>query len=146
MDLTVKDNNIKPIIKKAIIKKNHFFLGKMGTTGVLRILRRKTNIFVIFEDLKKQTIICKTSGAAGIVGSKRRKRIPQAIETIFSVLYPYLKIYSIKLVRIILNSRMNACFYIFLRLLEYYNIRVGQCSVHRKIAFNGCKGRKPRRI
>lgn len=146
MDLTIKTNDIKSVPKKVIIKKKHFFLGKFRSTAVLRILRRKTNIFVILEDLRSQTIICKTSGTAGIVGSKRKKRSPQVIENIFNVLYPYLKVYTIKLVRIILNTRLNACFYILLRLLESYKIRVGQCSVRRKVAFNGCKGRKVRRV
>jgi ribosomal protein S11 len=129
MDLTIKNSGLK-----------------FKSTGVIRLLRRKTNIFVILEDLKGKLIVCRTSGTAGIVGSKRRKRTPQAIESIFNVLYPYLKVYTIKLVKLIINTRVNSCYFTLLRLLANYRIRVGRVSVHRKVAFNGCKGRKIRRI
>ena len=146
MDLTLIKEDRKVEIKKLSSRKKHFNLGKRRNLGVIRILRRKTNIFIIFEDLDSKTIICRTSGSAGIIGSKRIKRVPQAVENIFKVLYPHLKLYRVKKVRIILNTRLNACFYIFLRLLETYGIRVRQCCVRRKIAFNGCKGRKVRRV
>lgn len=146
MDLTIKHSGLKAVSKKIIIRKRHFSLGKYRSTGVIRVLRRKTNIFVLLEDLNCKLIVCRSAGTAGIIGSKRRKRTPQAIENIFNVLYPYLKVYNIELVKIIINTRINACYYTLLRLLANYGIRIGRICVQRKVAFNGCKGRKLRRI
>lgn len=146
MDLIIPKSETKVIVKKLIVKKKHFFFGKKKQIGVIRILKRPTNIFIIFEDLRNKTIICKTSGSSGIIGSKRKKKSPQAVEIIFQSLYPYIKIYNIKKVRIVLNSRLNACFYVLLRCLEFYGIEIVQCSVKRSIAFNGCKGPKVRRV
>lgn len=153
LDLTINKNDVKVVSKKAIIKKSHFHIiiknRKTKTffrVAIIRVLRRRSNIFVILEDLQGKTIICKSSGSAGIVGTKRRKRVPQVIENIFKVIYPYIKLYSITRLRIVLNTRFNACFYILLRSLEFYGIKVDGCRIYRRIAFNGCKGRKIRRI
>lgn len=145
MDL-IKSGN-KEIIqnKKIIIKKSHFFFGK-DKIGVIRLLKRPSNTFIIFEDLKGQTIICKTAGAAGIIGSKRKKKNPQAVEIIFKSLYSYLKIYLIKGIHLVLNSRMNSSYYVLLRCLATYNFKIVKCSVKRRVAFNGCKGPKIRRV
>jgi ribosomal protein S11 len=146
MDLTIKNSGLKVVSKKTIIRKKHFSLGAYNSSGVIRILRRKTNIFVILEDLNSKLIVCRSSGTAGIIGSKRRKRTPQALESIYNVLYPYLKVYDIRLVKLIINTRINSCYFTMLRLLAGSGIQVGRICVHRKVAFNGCKGRKLRRI
>jgi ribosomal protein S11 len=151
MDLTLR-TIIQPIDwnsktrRAGIARKAHFLLGKKKDTGYLRLLRRKSNIFLILEDLKHKTIICRTSGVAGITGSKRPKRTPQALEHIFPSIYPYIKVYGIKKVNIILNTRMNGCIYMLLRELEKYKLVVISCVVQRRVAFNGCRGRKIRRI
>lgn len=150
MDLTLS-NIIKPIDWTAKNKRvgiehqKHFWFGKTGDWGRLRLLRRKSNIFLILEDLKGQTIVCRTSGVAGLIGSKRQKRNPQALEYIFPSLYPYLKIYGIRRFNIILNTRMNGCMYMLLRELEKFKLSVVKCSVRRRVAYNGCRGRKKRR-
>lgn len=146
MDLTLIKEDVKINNKKLSEKKKHFFFGKYKNIGIMRVLKRRSNIFVIFEDLKHKMVICKTSGSAGIVGTKRLKKTPQTIENIFNVIYPYLKLYNIKFINILLNTRVNACFYLLVRLLEDNFINIKEIRVQRKIAYNGCKGRKLRRI
>lgn len=146
MNITALEEDIKVTVKKVIVKKAHFMLGITNNVGVIRMLKRKSNTFIILEDLNNKTIICKTAGSAGILGSKRKKKTSQATEIIFNALYPYIKIYKIEKVRIILNSRLNSCFYILLRCLEFYSINIIECCVERRIAFNGCKGSKLRRV
>lgn len=145
MDLIKHNINDKKIVRSNLYAKIHFFLGDDDDTCCIRILRRKTNIFLIVEDLNSKLITYITSGSAGIVGSKRRKREPFAMESIFKVLYPYLKIYDIQKVKIILNTRLNGCFYILMRELEHYGIVINSCIIQRRVAFNGCRGKKKRR-
>lgn len=146
MDLTIRSFDDKILVKKLVTKKLHFSFGDSNNMGCIRILRRRSNIFMIFEDLNCKTIICHTSGSSGIIGLKRRKREPQAVENIFKMIYPYLKAYNIKFVMIILNTRLNGCYYTLLRELEFYGIIVRKCTIQRRVAFNGCRGRKLRRV
>lgn len=146
MDLTIRSFEDKILVKKLVTKKLHFSFGDSNNMGCIRILRRRSNIFMIFEDLNCKTIICHTSGSSGIIGLKRRKREPQAVENIFKMIYPYLKAYNIKFVMIILNTRLNGCYYTLLRELEFYGIIVRKCTIQRRVAFNGCRGRKLRRV
>ena len=61
------------------------------------------------------------------------------------VLSRYLKLYSIKTVKIILKIKVNVSFHYLLKELAYYNIAVKGFSVRRPVAFNGIRGRKLRR-
>jgi len=146
MDLTLPISNSLPILKRSIVKKAHFIFTKRRRMGCLRLFRTRSNIYMLFQDIRGKNIITVTSGAAGITGNKRKKRVPQAVENIFKMVYPYMRVYRIKRVNIILNTRFNACYYTLLRCLDQHNLRVYKCSMHRRVAFNGCKSKRPRRV
>lgn len=114
--------------------------------GRLYLRRSFSNIFLTFTDLDGKVIVCKTSGNSGIKGSKRRKRIPLALESIVKSLYKVLLLYRIKSVKIYLKMRKNSYFKTLLKLLSYYGISVAGFSYRRILAFNGVKGRKLRRL
>jgi ribosomal protein S11 len=125
-------------------QKNHFVLSE--NTGKIYLNRSYTNIFITLTDLNDKVIICKTSGTSGLVGSKRRKNVPQAIENIMKNLFSYLRLYKISNIEIVLKIKINIFFHYLLKELTYYNINIIGYTVHRAIAFNGTKGRKLRRI
>lgn len=91
-------------------------------------------------------IVCKTSGSSGIIGSKRRKRVPYAIENIVKELNTYFKLYNITNVYLILKMRVNRFFYFLTRELAFYGVTVLKFHVRRATAFNGVRGRKLRRV
>lgn len=125
-------------------KDSKFLLSDNAAKIYLR--RSYTNVFVTLTDLADKVIACKTSGMSGITGSKRRKNIPQAIESIMKVLYPVLKLYKIKNVTIVLKMRINIFFHYLQKELVYYNINILGYCMRRAVAFNGVKGRKLRRV
>lgn len=129
-------------------QKKHFFFGINKTYNVARIFLKRsyTNIFVTLADLNNKVIICKTSGSSGITGSKRRKKAPQAVETILASLQPFLKLYKITKVELILKMRITQIFHLLVKELSYYSIEVLGFFFRRRIAFNGVRGRKLRRI
>jgi len=102
---------VKEKIKKIKKIKNKFYFGlKSLKKGRLYLRKSFSNIFLTFTDLKNKVVICKTSGNSGIIGSKRRKRIPMALESIFKSLYKVLQLYQIKCVEIILKMRKRSFF------------------------------------
>lgn len=125
-------------------RKNHFLIPEK--TAIIYSNKSYTNIFITLTDLKRRVIISKSSGmSAGISHSKRRKIVPQAVEFITKDLYKYLKLYGIKIVRIILKIKVNVLFHYLLKELAYYNIMVKSFSIRRPVASNGTRGRKIRR-
>jgi len=128
---------------RGLKKKNHFKF--RNSTAKIYLNRSYTNIFITLTDYRNKVIICRTSGSSGIKGSKRRKRVPQAIEAIMKKLSVHLKLYKITKILIILKMRMNIYFRYLLKELTYYNITIAGYCVRRPKAFNGVKGRKLRR-
>lgn len=102
-----------------------------------RIFLRPTfsNIIMTLTDLNNKIVICKTSGASGLLGSKRRKKAPRAIETIFQAILPYLKLHRIQNIQIVLKMRIKAHFYILLKELQYNGLNITSYIIRRKIAF-----------
>jgi len=129
-----------------IKKKNHFNLGETESSARLYLRKTYTNIFITLTDLDNKVMICKTSGNSGIKGSKRRKRVPQAIESIVKELHTFLKLYKISIVDIVLKMSVTSYLYYLLKELMYYGVEVSGFSVRRAIAFNGVRGRKLRRL
>lgn len=127
-------------------KRRLFFGAKKGRCAKLYLRRTFSNIFLTLTDLKNKVIICKTSGSSGIKGSKRRKKVPYALEVILKVMSSFFKLHKINAVQIVLKMRVNAFLYAVLRELSHYNITVVRFTVRRSIAFNGTKGRKLRRL
>jgi len=141
---------MQKIIKQKKVKiKDKFNFGiKKYKFNMGRLYLRKSfsNIFLTFTDLSNKVIICKTSGNSGITGSKRRKRIPLALETIVKSLHRFFLLYQIKSIQIVLKMRKNSYFKTLLKLLSYYGISISGFSYRRILAFNGVKGRKLRRL
>jgi len=113
-----------------------------------KIYFRKTfsNIFITLTDLCSQTIVCKTSGCSGIKNSKRAKKSPYAVENIVKELNIYFKLYNITNIFIILRMRVNTFFRFLLKELAYYGIKVDRLRISRRIAFNGTRKRKLKRL
>jgi ribosomal protein S11 len=137
------------MLKKKVYKyksrKRHFFFGKKKI-GKLYIRRTFTNIFLTLTDLKNKVVICKTSGTSNISENKRRKRIPIAVEKIMVFIYFYIKLYKITSLHIVLKMRLKGHARNLFKRLNYYNINVLTIKSKRKIAHNGVRGRKLRRL
>jgi len=80
------------------------------------------------------------------VGSKRRKKVPYAIENIIKALSPYFKVYKITQVFLVLKMRINTFFYFLAKELAFYGIRIISFKIRRPIAFTGVRKRKLRRL
>ena len=116
-----------------------------GSTGRIFLKSTFSNLIITFTDMDNKVIICKTSGSAGIIGNKRRKRMPQAIETIMTAVIPYIKLYQVTNIEIVLKMKIKNYFYALLKELQYHDIFITSYIVRRRIAFNGQRGRKIRR-
>jgi ribosomal protein S11 len=127
-------------------KKTHFNLGVHETSARLYLRKTYTNLIITLTDLDDKVIICKTSGSSGITGSKRRKRVPQAIEAIIKTLSNFFKLYKIQLIEIVLKMNIKSYLYYLLKELVYFGIVINGFVVRREIAFNGVRGRKLRRL
>lgn len=132
--------------KEEVLEKKESKFVLLNNAAKIYLRRSYTNVFITLTDLEDKVIVCKTSGMAGITGSKRRKNIPQAIENIVKVLHPYLKLYKIRNVTIVLKMRANVFFHYLQKELVYYNINILGYCMRRAVAFNGVKGRKLRRV
>jgi len=129
-----------------LIRKEHFNFGETNTVGLLYLKRSFSNVFLTLTDLDNKVILCLTAGSSGITGSKRKKKVPQALETIVSQMSEFLKLYELTQVRIVLKMKMRAFFYTLVRELEFYGFEILGVKIRRRIAFNGVRGRKLRRI
>jgi len=131
--------------KDVLHKKNHFvFKGRWGPR--IYFYRVWSNIYLTLCDVTNKVICCKTAGSSGITGSKRKKKVPQAVEVIVRELYPILKLYKITNVHLIVRMRINIYYHTLVKELTYYGIDIRNLVVHRKFAFNGSRGRKLRRL
>lgn len=145
MDLTLKKTD-KKIFNPTIVKHRRFWFGKYARACRIRLLKRRTNIYLLFQDCKDRLITCKSSGSSGIIGNKRRKKASQTVEIVFQHLYPYLKAYSIKVVHLIINTRISSHYYALLRSFQKFGLRIFKFTVCRRIAFNGCRLREKKRV
>jgi ribosomal protein S11 len=126
-------------------RKQHFNFSIEGDKARLYLRKTFTNIFVTFTDMDNKVIICKTSGNSGIKDSKRRKKAPQALETIVKYLIKYLTLYKIKYVYLVFKMRLNRYTYTLIKELSFYGIQILGFKINRPIAFNGVRARKLRR-
>jgi len=98
-------------------------------------------------DLKNKVIICKTSGNSKISDSKRRKKIAMAIETIMKYLYnETMVLFNIRNIIIILNMKVRSHLYTLIKRLRYYKINIISIISRKKIAHNGIRKKKLRRV
>ena len=134
------------LVRVKIKKKKYFNFGIAKNKGRIYLKRSFTNIFITFTDLSGRVIICRTSGSSRISGSKRRKKAPQAIETIVKQLLPILRLYKVKFVELMLRSRISVYFHFLVKELTYYGIKVVGFKIRRRIPHNGVRGRKKRRL
>jgi ribosomal protein S11 len=97
--------------------------------------------------LKNRVIICKTSGNCKVSNSKRRKKIAMAIEKIIKHLYDEsLLLFNIKNIEIILKMRVRSHLYTLIKRLKYYKINIISIISRKKIAHNGIRKKKIRRL
>jgi len=94
------------------VKRKHFRFGRKLTANIfLRCTR--ANIFLTLTDIRRKVIIGKSSGSSGILGSKKKKTSPYAIESLIRYLMPYLKLYNIKRLNVVFKSK-SPVYYPFL--------------------------------
>lgn len=130
----------------ALKKKVYFNFGIGGGKACIHLSKTHSNVFLTLTDLRNKVVKCKTSGNSGITGSKRRKKVPLAIESIVQALLPTLTLYNILYIKIILKMRISSYYYTLLKELQYHGISIIGVVLRRKIAFNGVRGRKLRRV
>lgn len=129
-------------------EKLHFNFGdKDNKTAKIYLRKTWSNIFITLCDLKNKVIICKTSGNSKISDSKRRKKIAMAIETIMKYLYnETILLFNIRNIEIILKMRVRSHLYTLIKRLKYYKINIISIISKKKVAHNGIRKKKLRRI
>lgn len=129
-------------------EKLHFNFGdKENKTAKIYLRKTWSNIFLTLTDLKNKVVICKTSGNCKISDSKRRKKIAMAIETIMKYLYDEsISLFNIKNIEIILKMKVRSHLYTLIKRLKYYKINILSIISKKKMAHNGIRKRKLRRI
>jgi|SRR5579884_2113430 len=125
-----------------------FFFSDKNSTNIANLVvnRSFSNIFLTVTDLKNKVVICKSSGSSGVGPLKKSKKSPQAVENIVSALVPYLEIYKIKNLIIILKVRFSNHIVILVKELFDRGYNIVKFLNKNKIAHNGMRGRKLRRI
>lgn len=101
---------------------------------------------MIFQDNKDRILITKTAGSSWLRGNKKKKKNIQAVETIFSHIYPYMKAYNIGTLHIIINTIARKYYFALLRVIYKFGLQVHRYTIRRKIAYNGCRSREKRRV
>ena len=129
-------------------EKLHFKFGdKENRTAKIYLRKTWSNIFLTLTDLKNRVIICKTSGNCKVSNSKRRKKIAMSIEKIIKHLYDEsLLLFNIKNIEIILKMRVRSHLYTLIKRLKYYKINIISIISRKKIAHNGIRKKKIRRL
>lgn len=130
-----------------ILKSNRiFYFSKKGGLAYVHLSKSHSNIFVTLTDLKKRLLVCVTSGSSGIIGSKRQKKAPMALENIVKKCLPVFEKYRINSIKIILRSRISSLYYSLCKELKFHGFKIVGVIVRRKMAFNGVRRRKLRRV
>lgn len=124
---------------------NRRFIFGRGHRANIVLRRTFSNIFVTLTDLRHKVIICRTSGNSGVEGQKRKKRSALALEKIVKMLYEYIVLYNIEVVRIISRMKLNRYYYCLKKELQYYGVKIGKLRIRRPVALCYERGRKLRR-
>jgi ribosomal protein S11 len=133
--------------KRLLQKKDHFFFGsEQHIKAKLVFMRRHSNFFLTLLDMSDKVISCKTSGCHSFCLNKKRKTSLQAVESVCSLLLPFLKMYNISAVGLVFrNLDEDICYRLFDYLLSK-GIKVTELTFLMRNAHNGVRGRKIRRI
>jgi len=110
------------------------------------INRSFSNIFITVTDLRKNVVICKSSGSSGVGHLKKSKKSPQAIENIVNALIPYIELYKIKNFDIILKVKFSSHVILLVKELHDRGFNIIKFTTRLKVGHNGMRGRKLRRI
>jgi ribosomal protein S11 len=133
--------------RKKLLYKSHFFFGlKKKKIAYLIMKRLQSNTLVTLLDMKHKVIICKTSGNVHVGFNKKLKKAPQALEKIIKGLLPYLRLYRIYNVIIGLKNNISMHLHLMIKELLYNKINVLGIRKMKRIAHNGMRSRKVRRI
>ena|ERR1700744_2663255 len=127
------------------VKKSKNFLISDSQPAAIFMARRYTNIFITLTDFNNRVIVCKTAGAAGIKGSKKRKTNPQAVETIVKSLKFYFKKYNIKKVSLNMKTKITSHAFALVRYLQFFKVKVISVKCAVAIPHSYIRGRKIRR-
>ena len=114
--------------------------------GRIKLYKKHSNIFIIFQDNKDRILITKTAGSSGLKGNKKKKKNIQAVETIFSHVYPYMRAYNIGTLHVIINTTARKYYFALLRVIRKFGLQVHRYTLRRRIAYNGCRAREKRRV
>jgi ribosomal protein S11 len=135
------------MIKKdlRLIKKPYFYFGGLKRAKLI-FKRRYSNFFFILLDMHNKVICCKTSGCHGYCSNKKKKVSYHAIDCCIDLLLPYLHLYNIVSLVVILKDFR---YYLVSRLSEYLQLKGIKISSLKFISdqpHNGVRGRKLRRV
>lgn len=101
-----------------------------------------TNLFVSLTDADYKLIICHSSGSSGLKVTSRRKKAPQAIESIIRKMHSYFIAHKIKEVELIINRRITKVVHYLIRELGIRGIRIACLRRRRIVAHNGVRRHK----
>lgn len=133
------------------IKNENFFFGSLDSkdkkTALLFVKKSTTNLFFTVADLKKNAIITFTSGSTLERPTKKQKRSPYIVESVFKKILFYLKLYEVQVIRLFLKLRLNISHvHVLVKELNYYGISVLSINEMKGIPHNGVKiKRRPRK-
>jgi ribosomal protein S11 len=115
-------------------------------TANLVLNKSASNIFLTFSDLQNKVIRCQTAGMSQVGSTKKKKKSPQSIENIVKMLHIFFIKYKIEYFNIVLKTKFSAHIPLLLKELLIRKYKIACIINKRKIAHNGMRGRKMRRI
>ena len=129
-------------MKKKFVFKNKNY----KNLAILIINRSHSNIFITLTDLNKSVVICKSAGGCSESNLKKKKKSPQIIENLIENLNYYFELHKIQNFFIVLKVRFSGHIVILVKELFDRGYNIKRYYQRIKIAHNGCRGRKLRRI
>lgn len=131
--------------RRFFVKRRHF---KFGRDHIANLFLRcgRANTFLTLSDFREKVIISKSAGSSGVIGPRRKKTNPYALESMIRHLKPYLKLYNIKKLNIILKSKKFAFHPFLLKNLSFSGFKILKVSERFCAPHNGVRlGKKPRK-
>ena len=124
-----------------LIKNENFFFGR-DKSAYIFVKKSFSNFFFTLTDLNKKVIVSCSSGSSDVFFSRKQKMSPYVVENVFKKLLFFLKLYSIKFLRISLKLRVSSHIYFLIKELNYYGYSVSHIFEKNRVPHNGVKTRK----
>ena len=133
-------------VKKRNIKKKYKFFFSKNRLAYLVFNRSFSNIFITLLDLNFKVIKCISSGICDVGSQKKIKKAAQTVENIIETFLNIFELYNIKLFNIILKVKFSGHVVLLVKELTDRGFFIKRFINRIKIAHNGMRGKKLRRV